>query len=165
MEINPAAGLFVATARNRAWETRFLAILSPIAYPTSSPVKRSFCPARYRHPSSVRWKLYDTAGKIVFHGGAVWLKVGLNVKGLFEKIRMRTWRFDFGYRRVEIKRCEIHSRGVFKRGREAVFLHEWVRSLDVKRLFRVLKDRTDRFLSQYNSKKHPAQNQSRILGM
>ena len=51
----------------------------------------------HRHQvQTLRWKLYETAGKVVFHGGAVWLKVRRNVKGLFEKIRMRTWRFAFG---------------------------------------------------------------------
>lgn len=52
--INPAAGRLAATARNRVWETRFPVILSPIAYPAISPVKRSFRPARYNDPSFVR---------------------------------------------------------------------------------------------------------------
>ena len=61
MDINPAAGRLAATARNRVWETRFPVILSPIAYPAISPVKRSFRPARYNDPSSVKTQAISLA--------------------------------------------------------------------------------------------------------
>jgi hypothetical protein len=51
----------------------------------------------HRHQvQTLRWKLYATAGKVVFHGGAIWLKVRRSVHGLFKEIRMRTCRFAFG---------------------------------------------------------------------
>jgi hypothetical protein len=51
----------------------------------------------HRHQvQTLRWRLYETAGKVVFHGGAVWLKVRCRIQGLFKKIRMRTWQFAFG---------------------------------------------------------------------
>jgi len=51
----------------------------------------------HRHQvQTLRWKLYGTAGKVVFHGGVVWLKVRHGVRGLFEKIRMRSWQFASG---------------------------------------------------------------------
>jgi hypothetical protein len=42
---------------------------------------------------TLRWKLYETAGKIVFHGRSVWLKVRRQVRGLFAEIRARSWEF------------------------------------------------------------------------
>lgn len=42
---------------------------------------------------TLRWKLYETAGKIVFHGRSVWLKVRRQVRGLFAAIRARSWEF------------------------------------------------------------------------
>jgi hypothetical protein len=51
----------------------------------------------HRHRvQTLRWKLYGTAGKVVFHGGVVWLKVRHGVRGLFEKIRMRSRQFASG---------------------------------------------------------------------
>lgn len=45
---------------------------------------------------TLRWKIYDTAGKVVFHGGAIWLKVRRSLQGLFSDIRGRTWQFTCG---------------------------------------------------------------------
>jgi hypothetical protein len=45
---------------------------------------------------TLRWKLYETAGKIVFHGGAIWLKVKRRFQKLFSDIRGRTWQFSCG---------------------------------------------------------------------
>jgi len=45
---------------------------------------------------TLRWKLYGTAGKIVFHGGALWLKVRRHMRELFAAIRLRSWSFAGG---------------------------------------------------------------------
>jgi hypothetical protein len=42
---------------------------------------------------TLRWKLYGSAGKIVFHGRNVWLKVSRNLNGLFSRIRINIWEF------------------------------------------------------------------------
>ena len=42
---------------------------------------------------TLRWKLYETAGKIVFHGRSLWLKVRRQVRGLFAEVRARSWEF------------------------------------------------------------------------
>ena len=48
----------------------------------------------HRHQvQTLRWKFYGTAGKIVFHGRAVYLKVSRNLQGLFSKVRLRSWEF------------------------------------------------------------------------
>ena len=48
----------------------------------------------YRHQvQTLRWKLYQTAGKVVFHGRSIWLKVRRQVRGLFAEIRARSWQF------------------------------------------------------------------------
>lgn len=48
----------------------------------------------HRHQvQTLRWKLYETAGKIVFHGREVWLKVRRHLQGLFLQIRSNTWQF------------------------------------------------------------------------
>jgi len=48
----------------------------------------------HRHQvQSLRWKLYGTAGKIVFHGRCVYLKVSLSLQSLFARIRLRSWEF------------------------------------------------------------------------
>ena len=48
----------------------------------------------HRHQvQTLRWKLYETAGKIVFHGRSLWLKVRRQVRGLFAEIRARSWEF------------------------------------------------------------------------
>ena len=45
---------------------------------------------------TLRWKLYGTAGKVVFHGGALWLKVRRHLRELFASIRVQSWRFAVG---------------------------------------------------------------------
>jgi len=48
----------------------------------------------HRHQvQTLRWKLYETAGKIVFHGRSIWLKVRRQVRGLIAEIRARSWEF------------------------------------------------------------------------
>ena len=48
----------------------------------------------HRHQvQTLRWKLYGTAGKIVFHGGYVWLKVRRHLQELFSHIRSSSWQF------------------------------------------------------------------------
>jgi hypothetical protein len=47
-------------------------------------------PSWHRHQvQTVRWRLYQTAGKIVFHGGQVFLKVKRGLCYLFTGIRLR----------------------------------------------------------------------------
>lgn len=51
----------------------------------------------HRHQvQTLRWKLYATAGKIVFHGRNVWLKVSRCLNGLFSRIRANIWEFANG---------------------------------------------------------------------
>jgi len=51
----------------------------------------------HRHQvQTLRWKLYQTAGKIVFHGRSVWLKVRGHHLRLFKQIRQRSWQFANG---------------------------------------------------------------------
>jgi hypothetical protein len=48
----------------------------------------------HRHQvQTLRWKLYGTAGKIVFHGRAVYLKVSRSLQKLFSRVRLRSWEF------------------------------------------------------------------------
>lgn len=48
----------------------------------------------HRHQvQTLRWKLYATAGKIVFRGRSVWLKVRRHQRGLFAQIRAGSWDF------------------------------------------------------------------------
>ena len=48
----------------------------------------------HRHQvQTLRWKLYETAGKIVFHGGQIYLKVSRSVQELFARVRLRSWEF------------------------------------------------------------------------
>lgn len=48
----------------------------------------------HRHQvQTLRWKLYDTAGKIVFHGGQIYLKVSRALRNLFSQVRLRSWEF------------------------------------------------------------------------
>jgi len=49
----------------------------------------------HRHQvQTLRWKLYQTAGKIVFHGGQVYLKVRSHLCRLFSEVRLKTWEFS-----------------------------------------------------------------------
>ena len=48
----------------------------------------------HRHQvQTLRWKLYGTAGKIVFHGRSVYLKVTRRLQKLFAGVRLRSWEF------------------------------------------------------------------------
>ncbi len=48
----------------------------------------------YRHQvQTVRWRLYQIAGKIVFHSGQVFLKIRRSFCQLFNDIRLRIWEF------------------------------------------------------------------------
>lgn len=40
---------------------------------------------------TVRWRFYQTPGKIVRHADALYLKVAREVVGLFEAVRARCW--------------------------------------------------------------------------
>jgi hypothetical protein len=49
-------------------------------------------PSWHRHQvQTVRWRLYQIAGKVVFHGGQVFLKVRRALCQLFTNIRLRIW--------------------------------------------------------------------------
>jgi hypothetical protein len=51
-------------------------------------------PSWRRHQvQTIRWRLYQIAGKIVFHGGQVFLKVRHSLYQLFSDIRLRIWEF------------------------------------------------------------------------
>jgi hypothetical protein len=51
-------------------------------------------PSWHRHQvQTVRWRLYQIAGKVVFHGGQVFLKVRRSLRQLFTDIRFRIWEF------------------------------------------------------------------------
>jgi hypothetical protein len=48
----------------------------------------------HRHQvQTVRWRLYEIGGKVVFHGGQVFLKVQRRFCELFKEIRLRIWEF------------------------------------------------------------------------
>ncbi len=48
----------------------------------------------HRHQvQTVRWRLYQIAGKIVFHGGQIFLKVRRRFCQLFNDVRLRIWEF------------------------------------------------------------------------
>jgi hypothetical protein len=48
----------------------------------------------HRHQvQTLRWRLYETAGKVVSHGGSLYLKVREGIGELFEKVRRRSWEF------------------------------------------------------------------------
>ncbi len=54
---------------------------------------RSWC----RHQvQTLRWRLLQTAGKVVYHAGSVWLKVRRDIEGMFSKVRRRSWEFANG---------------------------------------------------------------------
>jgi hypothetical protein len=54
----------------------------------------TLCPSWHRHQvQTVRWRLYQIAGKIVFHGGQVFLKVRRGLYQIFTDIRLRIWEF------------------------------------------------------------------------
>lgn len=48
----------------------------------------------HRHQvQTIRWRLYQVAGRIVFHVGQVFLKVRIGFDRLFAGIRLRVWEF------------------------------------------------------------------------
>lgn len=48
----------------------------------------------HRHQvQTLRWKFYGTAGKIVFHGRYVYLKVSRSLEKLISQVRLRSWEF------------------------------------------------------------------------
>jgi len=48
----------------------------------------------HRHQvQTLRWKLYETAGKVVYHGRSIYLKIGLRLRDLFDEVRLRSWEF------------------------------------------------------------------------
>jgi hypothetical protein len=49
-----------------------------------------------RQLRTVRWRFYQTAGKLVLHGGAVWLKVSRSVYEFFRAVRARAYAFALG---------------------------------------------------------------------
>ena len=60
-------------------------------------VLKSLDSAWHRHQvQTLRWKLYATAGKIVFRGRSVFMKVRRCLCMLFEQIRARSWQFASG---------------------------------------------------------------------
>ena len=46
---------------------------------------------RRHQVQTLRWRLYQVAGKVVRHGGRVYLKVRENLIELFEHIRTQCW--------------------------------------------------------------------------
>jgi len=42
---------------------------------------------------TVRWKLYQTAGKVVFHAGRLYLKISEEMYEIFARIRQKSWEF------------------------------------------------------------------------
>jgi hypothetical protein len=51
----------------------------------------------HRHQvQTLRWKLYETAGKVVFHGRDIRVKVRRHLQGLFLQIHLNTWEFASG---------------------------------------------------------------------
>ncbi len=51
--------------------------------------------SRYQ-AQTLRWRFYQTAGKIVYHAGSVWLKIRREMAGLFSRVRYRNWEFANG---------------------------------------------------------------------
>lgn len=42
---------------------------------------------------TLRWKIYETAGKVVYHGRHIYLKIGRGLRDLFDRVRVRSWEF------------------------------------------------------------------------
>jgi len=57
-------------------------------------ILKTLSPSWHRHQvQTVRRRLYQIAGKIVFHGGQVFLKARRGLCHLFTDIRLRIWEF------------------------------------------------------------------------
>jgi len=57
-------------------------------------LKTLSCSWHKHQVQTVRWRLYQIAGKVVFHGGQVFLKVRRHFSRLFADIRLRIWEFS-----------------------------------------------------------------------
>ena len=58
-------------------------------------ILKTLSPSWHKHQvQTVRWRLYQIAGKIVFHAGQVFLKVNRRFCRLFSDIRLRIWEFS-----------------------------------------------------------------------
>ena len=65
--------------------------------PCKIQVLNTLAPAWHRRQvRTLRWMLYETAGKVVFHGGAIWLKVRRHMEALFAGVRLKSWEFAMG---------------------------------------------------------------------
>ncbi len=42
---------------------------------------------------TLRWKLYETAGKVVYRSRYIYLKIGCGLRDLFDRVRLRSWEF------------------------------------------------------------------------
>jgi hypothetical protein len=57
-------------------------------------VLKSLAVGWHRHQvQTLRWRLFQTAGKVVDHANRVYLKVGRSLYALFDEIRLRIWEF------------------------------------------------------------------------
>lgn len=57
-------------------------------------VLRTLDESWHRHQvQTLRWRLYETAGKVVSHGGQIYLKVRDGMHELFRRVRLRSWEF------------------------------------------------------------------------
>ena len=57
-------------------------------------ILKTLSPAWHRRQvQTLRWMLYETAGKVVFHAGTVWLKVRRHMASLFAGVRVKSWEF------------------------------------------------------------------------
>lgn len=65
--------------------------IGALAYNLFCLFKRLALPQSWRRHQvqTLRWRLYQTAGKVVAHAGTVWLKVARRAFALFEEIRTR----------------------------------------------------------------------------
>jgi len=64
-----------------------------LAYNLFVMFKRQALPREFwkAQVQTLRWRFFSTAGKVVFHAGAVVLKVGRFLFSLFEEVRQRCW--------------------------------------------------------------------------
>jgi hypothetical protein len=57
-------------------------------------VLKSLAVGWHKHQvQTLRWRLFQTAGKVVDHANRVYLKVGRSLYALFDEIRLRIWEF------------------------------------------------------------------------
>lgn len=69
--------------------------LGVLAYNLFKLFGQRILPAGWRRHQvqTLRWRLYQTAGKIVYHAGRIYLKVRRYLYGLFKDIRLRIWEY------------------------------------------------------------------------